>query len=255
VGDVRKVTWVVPCFNEAQRLDGRLIEVLVSDQSTQVLLVDDGSTDGTLALLEALAQQHPGRVSVLGLTPNAGKAEAVRRGMRQAAASCEAVGYADADFSTPPEELHRLASNLSQRDLAVVIGSRVGLAGTRIERKPTRHYLGRLFGTAASLLLGTIIYDTQCGAKVFRVSPLLQASLVEPFGSRWIFDVELLGRLLIGTAGLPGIQAEQLVEVPLQQWRDVGGSKLGLKSMVQVPWQLLKTRQRLQALRSAARGA
>ncbi len=246
------MTWVVPCYNEAKRLDPAAIATLVSDGSTQVLLVDDGSKDETLKLLEQIAADHPGRVEVLALSPNAGKAEAVRRGLLQAAETSDVVGYADADFSTPPSELHRLNEAQRTRKAAVVIGSRVGLAGTRIQRKPARHYLGRLFGTAASILLGTIIYDTQCGAKLFTVSPLLKASLVEEFGSRWIFDVELLGRLLIGAAGLPGIRADALVEIPLHEWRDVGGSKLGLKAMVEVPWHLLKTRRRLQELRDAA---
>lgn len=250
---MRTVAWVIPCFNEAQRLDPALIEVLLSDEHTHVLLVDDGSTDATLGLLNELAARHSGRVSVLALEPNGGKAEAVRKGLIQASATAELVGYADADFSTPPQELHRLARAIEEREAPVVIGARVGLAGTRIVRKPMRHYLGRVFGTAASLLLGMMIYDTQCGAKLFRVTPLLRACLAEPFGSRWVFDVELLGRLLIGTAGIPGIPPEQLVEVPLLEWRDVGGSKLGLKAMVQVPWHLLKTRKRLRALRSAAK--
>lgn len=247
------VTWVIPCFNEAKRLDPAQIELLLSEPHTQVLLVDDGSTDGTLALLNELAARHRGRAAVLGLSPNVGKAEAVRKGLIQASATNGVVGYADADFSTPPLELHRLAAVLDERKAAVVIGARVGLSGTQINRQPMRHYLGRLFGTAASLLLRTTIYDTQCGAKLFRVTPLLSVSLVEPFGSRWIFDVELLGRLLIGSGGHPGIAADSLVEVPLHSWRDVGGSKLGLRSMVEVPWHLLNTHRRLKALRSAAR--
>ena len=243
--------WVIPCFNEAQRLEPGRVEALVSRPDTHALLVDDGSSDETLAVLKGLAYRHPGKVSVLPLEKNQGKAEAVRRGLVQAGQGAGMIGYADADFSTPPYELHRLTDVMDARDVGVVIGSRVGLSGAKIDRKPMRHYLGRLFGTAASLLLGAAIYDTQCGAKLFRVTPLLTASLAEPFGSRWIFDVELLGRMLIGTAGLPGLPAHQLVEVPLLEWRDVGGSKLGLKSMIQVPWQLLKTRSRLQALRSA----
>jgi dolichyl-phosphate beta-glucosyltransferase len=245
------VTWVVPCFNEEKRLDRSQVELLLSDKRTHILFVDDGSSDGTLSLLRELAGQHGKRVQVLALEKNGGKAEAVRRGLVEGSASADVIGYADADFSTPAGELNRLAAQLEQVNADVVIGSRVGLAGTRIDRKPSRHYLGRIFGTAASLVLGTVIYDTQCGAKLFRVSPLLREVLAEPFGSRWIFDVELLGRLLIGGEGLPGIRPEKLVEVPLLEWRDVGGSKLGLKSMFQVPLQLIETRRRLESRRSS----
>lgn len=243
------MTWVVPCFNEAQRLDAGNIDALVAGPGTKVLLVDDGSKDDTLTLLRQLEARHPGRVGVLALSPNGGKAEAVRRGMLEAMKTAQVVGYADADFSTPPHELSRLAATLEERKAAAVIGARVGLAGSRVNRKPARHYLGRLFGTAASLLLGTVIYDTQCGAKLFRVGPLLEAALAEPFGSRWVFDVELLGRLLIGTAGAGRLEPDQLVEVPLHEWRDVGGSKLGLKAMAQVPRDLVRLRMRLKALR------
>jgi hypothetical protein len=79
-----------------------------------------------------------------------------------------------------------------------------------------------VFATASSAVLGLAVYDTQCGAKVFRDGPALRAALAEPFSSRWAFDVELLGRLLAA-----GAAAGSFVEVPLREWRDVAGSKLG----------------------------
>jgi len=98
----------------------------------------------------------------------------------------------------------------------------VALLGHRIDRSAWRHYLGRLFATASSLVLRLSVYDTQCGAKVFRVTPALRTALAEPFTSRWAFDVELLQRLLGA-----GVRPAQFEEVPLRAWRDVGGSKLG----------------------------
>ena len=83
-----------------------------------------------------------------------------------------------------------------------------------------------IFATVASVVLDLPIYDTQCGAKLFRVNDTLRAALAEPFPDRWSFDVELLARLLHPVGGVPPIDAEQIVEVPLTAWRDVGGSKL-----------------------------
>jgi hypothetical protein len=106
------------------------------------------------------------------------------------------------------------------------MGARVALLGTAIERRAARHYAGRLFASAASVALGVRVYDTQCGAKVFRRSDALVAATAHPFRSRWAFDVELLDRLLQGGGGAAPMPASALLEVPLQSWRDVPGSRL-----------------------------
>jgi glycosyltransferase involved in cell wall biosynthesis len=221
-------TLIVPCYDEEKRLDGAALLAMVdADAALRLLLVDDGSRDGTRRLLESLAAARPARIAVLGLDQNGGKAEAVRRGLGAALeAGADVVGYFDADLSTPPAEVARLLTVLASRDAAVVMGSRVALLGSDIHRKASRHYLGRAFATVASHLLAVRVYDTQCGAKVFRRTPALVAALAEPFLSRWAFDVELLGRLLVGTPDAPGVPAARVVEVPLGSWRDVPGSKL-----------------------------
>lgn len=225
-----RATLVIPCFNEAPRLDREGFVSLLADPGLDLLFVDDGSTDGTADMLRGLAEAHPGRIGWLGLPHNAGKAEAVRRGLVHALAAQPEppalVGYADADLATPPAELLRLFAVLRDGDAAVVLGSRVALLGREVYRKPLRHYLGRIFATAASLTLQTDVYDTQCGAKVFRVSPALEAALAEPFSSRWVFDVELLGRLLTGTADAAPLPTSAFHEEPLRVWRDITGSKL-----------------------------
>jgi hypothetical protein len=106
----------------------------------------------------------------------------------------------------------------------------VGLLGHAIERSMVRHYLGRVFATASSIVLDLDVYDTQCGAKAFRAGPTLRAALADPFASRWVFDVELLSRLHGGSAGAPGLPASAFLEVPLNEWHDVHGTKLGVRS-------------------------
>ena len=160
------------------------------------------------------------------------------------------VGYADADLSTSPEELSRLAKELEVRGVHVVLGSRVRLLGAQIDRRPLRHYLGRLFASVASLALRLPVYDTQCGAKFFRAGPALRHALAEPFHSRWAFDVELIGRLLRSPE--TPLSAADFVEVPLRHWADVNGSKLSPLAALRAGFDLFLIGYRL---RRRGRGA
>lgn len=235
----RETTIVVPCFNEELRLDTDALRTLVAVPEQRLLLVDDGSTDETGAMLRSLAAESDA-IAVLSLPRNAGKAEAVRQGLLRAIAEgATAVAYYDADLSTPPDELGRLIETLaSHDDLDVVMAARVALLGREIERHAHRHYLGRVFATLASLSLDLPVYDTQCGAKVLRVTPTLAAALAEPFRSRWAFDVELLSRLLYPKPELDPIAREAILEVPLRVWRDKAGSKLGPAAMARAALEL-----------------
>ncbi|MEO5900973.1 MAG: glycosyltransferase [Ilumatobacteraceae bacterium] len=238
---------VVPCFDEAQRLDlDRLLKLL--DHDGLVLhFVDDGSTDATASILERARAAHPDRIHVVTLPSNRGKAEAVRVGL---AATCAAgydlTGYFDADLATPTADLLLLIDTaLADPSLVAVLASRVGLLGHHIERTRRRHYLGRLFATASSLLLHLTVYDTQCGAKVFRVGPALRDAVAEPFASRWAFDVELLGRLGKGRDDVPPVPASALLEVPVWRWRDVAGSRLDPVTSLRTVAELLTICRRL----------
>lgn len=221
---------VVPCFNEAKRLDPTAFgEFLYRTTDVTLVFVDDGSTDDTPLVLEQLRQRYPKRVCMLRLTSNVGKAEAVRRGMRAALRRQPfTVGYWDADLATPLDAIPRFCQLLRARpELLLVMGSRVALLGRQIRRSGLRHMMGRAFATAASLVLGIPVYDTQCGAKLFRVTPLTSELLMRPFCSRWIFDVEILARLVADAPNERGLSAREMIyEYPLEQWRDVSGSRL-----------------------------
>jgi glycosyltransferase involved in cell wall biosynthesis len=233
---------VVPCFDEAARLDPAGLKDLAQLAGAHIVLVDDGSTDGTGTILQGLVDSAPDRFTLLTLPTNVGKGESVRRGLRAALdRGVPVVGYYDADLATPPAEMARLVARMHDRpELAVVIGARVGLLGHQIRRSMVRHYLGRVFATASSLVLGLDVYDTQCGAKVFRDGPALRTALARPFVSRWAFDVELLARLHRGTEGRAGLPTSAFLEVPLREWRDVHGTKIGLSSAARAAADLIR---------------
>ncbi len=243
---------VLPCYNEEKRLTAAHVGALIDDPRLDVLLVDDGSTDGTRAHLERIAALHAGRVEVLALTKNGGKAEAVRQGLlialervKARAAKDDIVAYADADFATPASEIVRLLDELLESGAKAAIGARVARLGADVRRKPMRHYLGRVFATAASMVLELDVYDTQCGAKLFRDTPALRAALSQPFASRWVFDVELLGRLATGTGQSAPLRDGEILEIPLRAWHDVDGSKLGVHGALRGGMDLLRLAARV----------
>ncbi len=223
-----RIALVVPCYNEEKRLDvAALRGAAVPGHELELWLVDDGSRDGTRAVLESIAKDRPG-TQVLSLEKNSGKAEAVRRGVRGALGrKPDAVGFWDADLATPLDELPAFVDVLQHgASVDIVIGSRVKLMGRVIERQTWRHYAGRLFATAASVALDLPVYDTQCGAKLFRATPLLARVFDAPFLARWVFDVEIIARFMAYDPRGPEHVARSLVELPLRTWIDVRGSKL-----------------------------
>jgi glycosyltransferase involved in cell wall biosynthesis len=248
-------TLIIPAYNEESRLDVARFLDLSRAPALSLLFVDDGSTDDTAGVLRSLresADAKGGRIEVMRSAKNGGKGEAVRQGMMRALEhGAKIVGYADADLSTPPEELLRLRDEIAAEGVQVVTAARVALIGRDIKRRATRHYLGRIFATVASTILGAPFYDTQCGAKYFRASPLLEEALRVPFRSRWAFDVELIGRLLAGTPRQAPLTRADFLEVPLFRWEDVGGSKLKASGMLRAATDLGGIAMDLAARRNA----
>jgi dolichyl-phosphate beta-glucosyltransferase len=227
---------IVPCYNEAVRLDRAAFDQFIAAcPSISFVFVDDGSTDDTLAVLRSMEQRHARGIQVLAAGKNGGKAEAVRKGMLHAidTAVAPVIGFWDADLATPLDAIPEFLETLDTKpDVEWVFGARVNLLGRRIERSAARHYLGRVFATVVSTMLRLPVYDTQCGAKLFRVTAEFRQLLVEPFESRWIFDVEMIARLL----RLRGLNTESvrnsIYEFPLHAWRDVAGSKVRPKDFI-----------------------
>ncbi len=220
---------IVPCFNESQRLPAAEFERFLHSGPPGIVLifVDDGSRDSTFELLTRFQAACPQRAVALRLTPNRGKAEAVRYGIQYAFdRQFQYAGFWDADLATPLDAIPPFVDLMDSRpELDMVFGARVKLLGRHVERKASRHYLGRVFATAVSWVLALPVYDTQCGAKLFRSTSEMRSVFQQPFLSRWIFDVEIIARygaLLSPSSSL----AQRIYEYPLQAWTDVGGSKL-----------------------------
>lgn len=238
MGTVYKTSIIVPCYNEAERLQQDEFARLLETAELDILFVDDGSVDNTANMLNNFCQQHAGRAALLRQSANQGKAEAVRAGMRKALAEgAEKIAYFDADLSTPVDEIPRLLQVLEEGDFQVALGARIATLGRAVKRKPLRHYLGRVFATSVSLILNLRIYDSQCGAKLFKKNAALEQALEQPFISRWAFDVELIGRLL--TATDQPLTPADFVELPLNQWQDVAGSKLHFSDMAKAGLDLI----------------
>jgi glycosyltransferase involved in cell wall biosynthesis len=232
---------VVPCYNEASRLQTKVFRQFVASGSDiGLVFVNDGSTDGTAVILADLATESDGKIAVLALKQNVGKARAVQLGVLAAfEREPEFVGFWDADLATPLTALQEFMEVFQARpEVDIVMGARVKLLGRDIKRSLIRHYCGRLFATAASFRLGIGVYDTQCGAKVFRVTDPVRRAFSAPFRSKWIFDVEILSRYLAmtGTA-----QADsRICEVPLKTWTAMPGSKLTVWHAVRAIWDLAR---------------
>jgi len=238
-----KTAIIIPCFNEAQRFDQREFSVFLLRHSVvDFIFVNDGSDDSTGDILERFRNKYPQRAIVVQLGENSGKAEAVRRGFQRAfQGRYELIGYWDADLATPLEEIDRFSEIMENPGIQLIIGARVRLLGREIVRDPLRHLFGRVFATMASLILGIQVYDTQCGAKLFRNTETLRLAFSKPFWTRWIFDVEVMARLMT----LYRCRGEQClaastVEYPLQKWTDVRGSKLKATDFLKVPFELMK---------------
>jgi len=208
---VREIAIVVPAFNEAARIGPSLEKILAflpgSFESSEVILVDDGSTDGTGDLV---ASRFAGRVRVLRQARRSGKGAAVRRGVL--AATKPWVLFVDADLSIPIEEALVLCAEAERAPL--VIGSKRA-PGSELEYPMLRRWLG----TIGNLLISTFVvrgfHDTQCGIKLYRTDvgkELFSLSRIDGFG--FDFEILYLARRL----------GHEIVEIPIRCEHKVGGS-------------------------------
>lgn len=229
---------IIPCFNEANRLDIEAYKIFQKQNSAfDLLFVNDGSTDKTLTVLNNLKEDLP-NISILNLKKNIGKAEAIRQSVLQLEEHYTYIGYLDADLSTSLSEISRLLNIAKTENKTFILGSRVKVLGASIKRKFYRHFFGRLVATFIdAFILKLEIYDTQCGAKI--INRELAVSLFkEPFKTKWLFDVELLAR----TKNYNGKEycKSNILEVPLKQWHDTEDTRILFVDFLKTPFALIK---------------
>jgi dolichyl-phosphate beta-glucosyltransferase len=235
------MTIVLPAYNEAARIGPALDELFayLGSQPTDlpasgvprvdVLVVDDGSTDGTADVVRARPEAVDGRLRVKTV-PHAGKGAAVRAGMR--AADGDLVIFADADMATPPEELPKLVTALESADVA--LGSRIQPDGSdmRASQPSYRRFLGGVFHLLASIWVVGDVKDTQCGFKGF-TREAAQDLFARQRVTSIVFDVELIH--------LARRRGYRLAVVPIR-WHDVRGSRMrpGARLALTVAWDLFR---------------
>jgi len=182
---------IIPAYNEERRLPETLERIAayvhISRRETEILVVDDGSTDRTAAIAESYRDKFPA-FQVLSNGMNRGKGYSVRRGMLEAR-GCTVL-FTDADLSAPIEEADKLFAALETYDAA--IGSRALDRGLiSVHQSRFREFAGIIFNAIVRLCLRLPFVDTQCGFKAFRREPcriIFEQQRVERFG----FDPELL---------------------------------------------------------------
>ena len=247
------LTVVLPAYNEEARLGPALDELFAwlrgpgreaLGMAAHVLVVDDGSSDGTAALVRARPEAATGELELLPV-PHGGKGAAVRAGMLHAAG--DLIAFADADMATPPDQLVPLVAALATADAAY--GSRIQPDGSdmRASQPAWRRALGKAFHLLASLWVVGPVRDTQCGFKGFRREAARDVFSRQRITSI-VFDVEVI--FLVRKRGY------SFAVVPIR-WADVRGSRMhpGLRLALRVAWDLFRTTLVHRGVRRARHGA
>jgi dolichyl-phosphate beta-glucosyltransferase len=238
-----RLSIVIPAYNESARIGASLqllAEQLPEDaRPYELRVVDDGSKDGTVEVVAAIARTNPD--VVLQREPHRGKGGALRAGLL--AARGELRFMCDTDLSMPVAELRRFLDAVP-RCCDVAIGTREGTGARRVGEPGYRHLMGRLFNTLVRRGALSTVSDTQCGLKLFTAAAV---DAIMPWTTidGWAIDIEML--FLAQRRGL------RVMEIPIE-WHYRDQSQVSpVRDSVRMSRDVLKIR--LNALRGAYSGA
>ncbi len=234
----RCVGVVIPCYNEEERLLSKaFIDFVDSNLGYHLCFVNDGSTDDTLNVLNALQEERKNNISVYNCEKNGGKAEAVRQGVLHLAKDpqLDYIGYLDADLSTDFRDFDDLVKTIETSDFKIVSGSRMSRMGADITKESARKIISKTINLIIRTILGMPFNDTQCGAKIMD-KDIVKHMFNDKFISAWIFDVEIFIRMRKHYGKKKAIS--YICEQPLKRWIHADGSKLSMKDSIKIVGQL-----------------
>lgn len=173
-----------------------------------------------------------------------GKGEAVRQGILHSfhQFDFDYIGFADADLSTPLNEFYAFRSKMQEdKNICIVLGSRVQMLGKNIQRNLFRHWFGRIIATGIGKVINEPVYDSQCGAKLFS-KEIAKELFEEVFISKWLFDVEILSRY----KRKYGSEAfnKNITEIPVSRWTEKQDSKLRYHYFFRMMYDLMRIRNK-----------
>jgi len=226
-----KIIIIIPCFNEAQRLDLSYFNKLSRIQNTMWVFVDDGSTDSTSKILKNYSKKK--NIIYVKIQHNVGKSNAIAHGMNYAFSKISNIGWigfldSDGAFAIGDvESIIKMTSSIEKYD--ALYTSRVKMAGRNIKRNNARHIIARLITSFFGLVWKDIPYDTQSGFKLYRYSDNFNSIFIKLFKTKWFFDIELSIRYL-------NYKKKNITvwEEPVSSWFDIPGSKINYRQSMRI---------------------
>lgn len=217
---------IVPLYNESKRFNSDYFDSL-NIKNLDLIFVNDGSNDDTLIMINNLSfKKH-----IISYSENKGKGEAIRLGIKYAISKkYDLIGYLDSDGSFSSSSVVKLIDQAkrefeSNKDLGMIIGSRINLSGREIIRTKSRKILSIAVKIILSLIIINKPYDTQSGFKIIKNTKLLKDTVEKKFETSWFFDVELI----------EAIRGKyKIYEIPVDNWVDIKGSKLNYKQSIKI---------------------
>ena len=232
---------VIPVYNEENRLNFDYFKEISDLSGVFLLFVNDGSIDRSEELIKRFVESK-NNCAYNSLRQNLGKAEALRYGFYELSAkpSIKYLGFLDSDAAFSVDDIKKISTLINSGDYIGQASniwwwsSRKKNLNNQINRRITRHLIGRLLSRIIQIGFDSLPYDTQSGFKLFQATPEFISILEFPMKTKWFIDIELLIRFknIYGTT-------LEIKEFELSKWDDISGSKISFKSIFLVIRELI----------------